>query len=210
MKHSAALLLAVVGLVRGQTTASIFLPGFDPQPLSASIVGSDASTTTYVIAANGDGIGVLTVTEGPSTLAYTTTAGDGSFTFTENCAIGQAIATCTDVAAGTSANFPGTSIYNVQVATAMLPVTIIGTGGAAQGSSTTSQATSSSTSSSGGASEMTSSPATTGMSTTAAMSQPSATPSAVMQASSADHLAVMASCFLAGCLSLLGGAVLLA
>lgn len=59
------------------STISLFIPGTDPQSLVASIIGSDATATTYAIqcvTVDSDQCGFLeavTLTEGPSRAAYT-------------------------------------------------------------------------------------------------------------------------------------------
>ena len=96
--------ICVVGLVvlefSSAQSTSLFVPGADPQPLVASIVGSvrissclhrdlidysqDASATTYALQcvpgtdSSECGIpGVVTLTEGPSTAVYTMSDGMG-------------------------------------------------------------------------------------------------------------------------------------
>ncbi|MCJ1308463.1 hypothetical protein MMC25_002116 [Agyrium rufum] len=67
-----------IASVIAQSTIQVFIPGFDLQPLVGSIVASDTAATTYAIACSpgtqSDECGVpgtITLTEGPSTLAYT-------------------------------------------------------------------------------------------------------------------------------------------
>ncbi|RQM08390.1 hypothetical protein DH86_00002626 [Scytalidium sp. 3C] len=57
---------------------TLYIPGADVQPLVASVIGSDATATTYALQcapgtdSNDCGInGVVTLTEGPKTAAYT-------------------------------------------------------------------------------------------------------------------------------------------
>ncbi|KAI9167059.1 hypothetical protein HJFPF1_03178 [Paramyrothecium foliicola] len=72
-------LFVFAGVVAAQTTVDIFLPMADAQALDASIVGSDASLTTYKVTcpttAPADECGMplegLTVSQGPSSWAMT-------------------------------------------------------------------------------------------------------------------------------------------
>lgn len=94
------MILGLAGMSAAQSTVSLFLPGFDNQTLVASVIGSDATATTYaVVCASGIpdddeddedcGLGGgLVLTQGPSTFAYTMSYDDiptsGTITSTVN------------------------------------------------------------------------------------------------------------------------------
>ena len=71
--------LAFASLSTAQNTVSLYLPGFDPMPLVASIVASDPKATTYAVQCVagtdsndcGMGGGIL-LTQGPSSVGFTT------------------------------------------------------------------------------------------------------------------------------------------
>jgi len=70
------LFLALLSVAAAQSTTSLLLIGFDQQDIVASIVGSDATATTFAIACgdpDSDDCGVptsFTFTQGPSTIHY--------------------------------------------------------------------------------------------------------------------------------------------
>ncbi|TAQ90667.1 hypothetical protein B7494_g968 [Chlorociboria aeruginascens] len=156
--HSASMnifsLLAMAGLILAQTSVvTLYVPDADPQPLVASIIGSDATATTYALqcAPGTDGSdcgfdGVVTLTEGPSTAQYTFPAelgDDGSVAFTGymDCSLaGTVSAVCIESAGGSDVNFPGITT-NTYTGTDQpyIPVTITA---AAVGSASTSAAAS--------------------------------------------------------------------
>ena len=78
MLSTAIFCLALAGLSSAQSTVSLLLLGADQMPLLASVVGSDATATTYAVIcpsgtdASDCGIGEgLILTQGPATVAYT-------------------------------------------------------------------------------------------------------------------------------------------
>ncbi|PMD35542.1 hypothetical protein L207DRAFT_587840 [Hyaloscypha variabilis F] len=129
--------LAFAGLSYAQTTTiSLYIPGADTQPLIGSIVGSDAAATTYALSCiDSDTCGYpagLTLTEGPSTAAYTLSEGP-AFTGFKKCSLaGTSTAVCFESNGGSEANFPGSSTetYTGTDFTYM-PVTITDSAGAA-------------------------------------------------------------------------------
>ncbi|KAJ9212971.1 hypothetical protein DTO166G4_5475 [Paecilomyces variotii] len=73
----AALSLALVAGVSAQSTVTLFLPGFDTQSMVASVVGSDATATTYALGCapdvDSEDCGVppgFTIVQGASTMDY--------------------------------------------------------------------------------------------------------------------------------------------
>ncbi|KAJ9410090.1 hypothetical protein DTO045G8_2083 [Paecilomyces variotii] len=73
----AALSLALVAGVSAQSTVTLFLPGFDTQSMVASVVGSDATATTYSLGCapdvDSEDCGVppsFTIVQGASTMNY--------------------------------------------------------------------------------------------------------------------------------------------
>jgi len=71
--------LGLAGRSLAQSTVSLYLPGFDPVPLVASIVASDSKATTYAVQcapgtdSNDCGLGGgILLTQGPATAAITT------------------------------------------------------------------------------------------------------------------------------------------
>lgn len=83
-----ASVFALVSAAAAQSTTvvSLFLPEFDPQPLAASVVGADATATSYVLACQTDSCDINgaspTVVNGPSTFAihFTQAAASGTDT----------------------------------------------------------------------------------------------------------------------------------
>ncbi|KAK0714878.1 hypothetical protein B0H67DRAFT_644694 [Lasiosphaeris hirsuta] len=109
---SALLLLPVLaGLTVAQTTTvvTLALPFADSQDIHASVIGAGSAATTFSLACPSGtddtdcGLGEgMTVTEGPSTLAYHYTRGE-EFHITVHCAITGDDATCAaDYSSGSS------------------------------------------------------------------------------------------------------------
>ncbi|KAI0053937.1 hypothetical protein FA95DRAFT_1673843 [Auriscalpium vulgare] len=100
-------LLVCVALARYTSQFELYIPGFDPQPLTVSELGVDgAGRTSWLVApaatASPDDVGIpgpITLVEGPSDAAYTISAGDD--TIVDNCTIKDGIAICTVSAGGT-------------------------------------------------------------------------------------------------------------
>ncbi|RFU33986.1 hypothetical protein B7463_g2351, partial [Scytalidium lignicola] len=115
--------LAIASLALAQTSVvTLYVPGADVQPLDASIVGSDATATTYAIQcapgtdSNDCGLpGVITLVEGPKTAKYTMSAemdasGAVAFTGYVDCSLaGTTSAVCIESYGGNEANSPGRS-----------------------------------------------------------------------------------------------------
>ncbi|KFY11159.1 hypothetical protein V491_07329, partial [Pseudogymnoascus sp. VKM F-3775] len=115
--------LALTTLSAAQNaTVTVFVPGTEDSPLVASIIGSDATATTYAIAcnlgvdSNDCGIqGTITLTEGPATAKYTVAPvvdpnGETAFMGKYECSLaGTTSAVCIESHGGSQANFPGIS-----------------------------------------------------------------------------------------------------
>ncbi|KDR73690.1 hypothetical protein GALMADRAFT_142148 [Galerina marginata CBS 339.88] len=108
------LALAVIG-ARSQLTTSLYIPGFDPQPISADLigVGSDGRTTWVLqqgrVAATdtssyADFFGTATLVEGPNDASLTYANSRAHFTVGERCTfLDSKFAVCTIVAQGNTA-----------------------------------------------------------------------------------------------------------
>ena len=130
---SALIIAYLLGITTAQsTTLSIPFYGFDTQAIEASIVSANPTATTMVLAcpsgtdANDCGLfPYMTLVYGPSTYHLDMAIGDAdAFTMTADCHRGTTV-TCTESAAGSEANFPGssTTLYEEEdIAT--LPVTV--------------------------------------------------------------------------------------
>ncbi|KAL4742683.1 hypothetical protein BDV11DRAFT_6768 [Aspergillus similis] len=149
-----ALLPAMASLAIAESTVtSMYIFGADRQPLAASIMGNDASATTYSINcppgtdSNDCGMGPgMTVIAADETTTYMMDDGD-NFQFTAECSVGKSIATCTTSAGGPDANFPGVETTTEEVS--YMPVTVTAGSVTSTGASTASStSTSGSTSSS--------------------------------------------------------------
>ncbi|KAE8370768.1 hypothetical protein BDV27DRAFT_119027 [Aspergillus caelatus] len=134
--------LAMAGLISASSSVtSMFLLGLDPQHLEASIVGNDATATTYSITCAprptvsvsddddddydcGLGPGLTLTAASPTTIIELNEKPD--FFYTVNCSVaGTTSAVCTEIAGGPEANFPGTTISTIQQSEmAFVPVTI--------------------------------------------------------------------------------------
>ncbi|KAH6665510.1 hypothetical protein B0J14DRAFT_643735 [Halenospora varia] len=125
---AAALSLAALSLA--QSTVSLFIPGADTQPLVASVIGSDLLATTYAVqctpgtdSSDCGFPGIFTLTEGPSTAAYTLSEGYSSggssvlaFTGYYQCSLdGLTSAICTESFGGKDANDPGMTTETMDV-----------------------------------------------------------------------------------------------
>ncbi|RHZ67358.1 uncharacterized protein CDV56_109304, partial [Aspergillus thermomutatus] len=125
--------LAGAGLVSAQNTVtSMLIYGADPQPLVASIVGNDATATTYSINcppgtdSSDCGMGPgLTLVAGPTTTVLKMDEPEEDFHWTVNCSVGgTTTAVCTETASGTGANFPGVSASTFSDDLPLMKVTI--------------------------------------------------------------------------------------
>ncbi|KFY59377.1 hypothetical protein V497_04343 [Pseudogymnoascus sp. VKM F-4516 (FW-969)] len=116
------LALTTLSAAQKATVTTLFVPGTGDDPLVASVVGSDATATTYAImcdpdaAAGACGVdGTITLIEGPATARYTVdpvvdpdgeTAYEGEF----RCSLaGTTSAVCIESQGGSQANYPGES-----------------------------------------------------------------------------------------------------
>ncbi|EED16137.1 GPI anchored protein, putative [Talaromyces stipitatus ATCC 10500] len=148
--HSTTVAIALMSSVVAAQSAvtTLFIPGFDNQPLVASIIGGNAAATTYFIECApgtdasdcGAGMG-FTLTEGPKTahiqMVYSALSAD------VQCDLNTAAseAACVETVGGAEANFPGTTSTTLSAtdyASAFIPVTI--TAGSATGAPATTAA----------------------------------------------------------------------
>ncbi|GFN16520.1 putative GPI anchored protein [Aspergillus tubingensis] len=132
MNRTLLLGLAAAGLVSAKATVtSMFIFDTDPQPLAASIIGNDATATTYSINcppgtdSSDCGMGPgLTLIAGPKTTMIMDSP-DDDFYYTCVCSVdGTTHAVCTETASGSGANFPGTSSTTLDGDLDLMPVTI--------------------------------------------------------------------------------------
>ncbi|KAH1608782.1 hypothetical protein KXX44_006600 [Aspergillus fumigatus] len=134
--------LATAGMASAQNTVtSMLIYGADPQPLVASVVGSDATATTYSINCPpgtdstdcGMGPG-LTLVAGPTTTVLKMDEPQEDFHWTVSCSVGgTTTGVCIETASGTAANFPGVSSSTFSNDLPLMAVTI--TAGASAGAS---------------------------------------------------------------------------
>ncbi|KAL4749098.1 hypothetical protein BDW72DRAFT_178848 [Aspergillus terricola var. indicus] len=157
MMLSSVLLPALASLAIAESTVtSMYILGADRQPLAASIMGNDASATTYSINcppgtdSNDCGMGPgMTVIAADETTTYIMNDGD-FFQFTAECSVGKSIAVCTESAGGPEANFPGVETATEEVS--YMPVTVTAGSVTSAGASTATSTSTSSTSTGTGAS----------------------------------------------------------
>ncbi|KAL4790668.1 hypothetical protein BDV19DRAFT_371858 [Aspergillus venezuelensis] len=167
MMYKSILLPALASLAYAESTVtSMFMYGADTQPLAASIVGNDATATTYSINCPpgtdgsdcGMGPGLTLIAANPSTTYIMNDKPE--FYWTVRCSVGDSTAVCTDTAGGPDANFPGTSTTTTDVG--LMPVTItagsITSASDSEPTSTSASDSSSSTADDGGEATPTSSP----------------------------------------------------
>jgi len=97
------LIILVLFATLALSQTSLFIPGFDPQPLSADILGVDAQgRTTWAVHAGSPTDtfndspfpGTATLVEGPSDASLTFAAPGGEFTMDVGCTISDSIAVC--------------------------------------------------------------------------------------------------------------------
>ncbi|KAL4945253.1 hypothetical protein BDV06DRAFT_185258 [Aspergillus oleicola] len=153
MMYKSLVLPALASLAYAESTVtSMFIYGADEQPLAASIVGNDATATTYSINCPpgtdavdcGMGPGMTLIAADDST----TYAFDErpEFWYTATCSVTDSTAICAETAGGPDANFPGTSTSTTDVE--FMPVTI--TAGSTTSASEGAEPTSTSSESSSG------------------------------------------------------------
>ncbi|KAL2815394.1 hypothetical protein BDW59DRAFT_153886 [Aspergillus cavernicola] len=171
------------------TVTSMFIFGADEQPLAASIVGNDATATTYSIncppGTSSDECGMgpgMTLIAADDTTTFIFNDGE-AFQYTADCSVHSSRAVCTESAGGSEANFPGVSTTTTGVG--LIPVTV--TAGDITDAETTVSATASATLSStgsvdGSSSATTSTGAETASTRSAAASESENTSSAAAEA----------------------------
>ncbi|EPS30520.1 hypothetical protein PDE_05471 [Penicillium oxalicum 114-2] len=126
-------MLAAVGVATAQSSVvSLLIPDIDPQPLAASVVGQSSGSVTYSIncpsgtdrSECGMGPGMF-YTSASNSIKWVMSEGD-SFTAQMMCSVsGTTAAHCTEIMAGTEANFPGTVITDLaQSQMTYFPVTV--------------------------------------------------------------------------------------
>ncbi|EPS96860.1 hypothetical protein FOMPIDRAFT_1129627 [Fomitopsis schrenkii] len=84
---------------------SLFIPGFDEQPVTANLIGSQNGVATYVIAPGVSSVGMddygfagpATLVAGPSTAAVTYVDENLGLALYENCNVADGTAVCEDV-----------------------------------------------------------------------------------------------------------------
>ncbi|KAL3473007.1 hypothetical protein BJX99DRAFT_234559 [Aspergillus californicus] len=137
----------------GSTVTSMFIFGADEQPLAASIIGNDATATTYSINCTpgtpGDECGMgpgMTLIAGADTTRFIFDDGE-AFQYTAACSVKNSRAVCTESAGGSEANFPGVSTTTTDVE--LMAVTV--TAGEVTDAETTASTTGSASSASAGA-----------------------------------------------------------
>ncbi|RAO72648.1 uncharacterized protein BHQ10_008660 [Talaromyces amestolkiae] len=147
MRSTTVAMALLSTVVAADTVTTIWLPGFDQQPLVASIIGGDATATTYSIAcaAGTDptdcGVATgFTMIEGPKTMSLEMVDGDKSLAYADlHCDIDASAsqAACTETIGGSYANYQGvttTTFTSDDFESGWMPVTITAgsvTGGAA-------------------------------------------------------------------------------
>ncbi|KZT70076.1 hypothetical protein DAEQUDRAFT_810821 [Daedalea quercina L-15889] len=98
-------LSAIVYAHYASALTSLFIPGFDPQPVTANLLGSQDSVTSYVIAPGDASAGMddygfdgpATLVVGPNTAAVTYIDENIGIALYENCNVANGVAVCEDV-----------------------------------------------------------------------------------------------------------------
>ncbi|MCJ1399919.1 Mucin-21 [Xylographa trunciseda] len=164
-------LLALLNFAVAQDVATLFIPDTGTQNLVGQIIGISPTATTYLIqcppgtnSSECGFAGPFTLTEGPSTVAFTVTeAAPADFTAAVNCVVsGSPItqALCTQSVAGSGATEIGSTTLQLNSTDIVLfPVTITGTasgvGAGVQTSASTAASASAATTMSGASSAAT-------------------------------------------------------
>ncbi|KUL84439.1 hypothetical protein ZTR_08809 [Talaromyces verruculosus] len=116
MRSTTVAMALLSSVVAADSVTTLFLPFFDQQPLVASVIDSNAATTTYSVACApgtdstecGAGTG-FTLVEGPKTMSLELVDGDKSVAYADlNCDLDASVSTaaCTEIIGGSEANFP--------------------------------------------------------------------------------------------------------
>jgi len=98
-------LSAIIYAHHAAALTSLYIPGFDPQPVTANLLGSQNGVTSYIIAPGVSSAGMdesgfdgpATLVVGPSTAAVTYIDEDDGVALYENCNIQDGVAVCEDV-----------------------------------------------------------------------------------------------------------------
>ncbi|CAI7623551.1 unnamed protein product [Penicillium glandicola] len=132
--QSLALLAGATATIAAETV-TLFLPGFDPQEIVGKVIGTSASTTTYLIECGSsvdyDDCGIpadgMTVAQGSSTVSLGYSTGD--ITIAESCKYDSTSAKCgaTFNEAGTTSAWTSTVALTDIPGSVLMPVTITGT-----------------------------------------------------------------------------------
>ncbi|KAJ5817858.1 hypothetical protein N7447_007866 [Penicillium robsamsonii] len=163
--QSFAMLAGATAAVAAETV-SLFLPGFDSQPLDGKVIGTTGSMTKYLLkCSDPNECGLppngITVAQGPSTvsLAYAM----NRMTVTEDCKWDSATATCAASLdeEGLTTTFTSAMALTEFPGGALVPVTITGTG-TDKAPATTGASVSASTAASTSGATLTTSASTTG------------------------------------------------
>ncbi|RDB22195.1 hypothetical protein Hypma_010690 [Hypsizygus marmoreus] len=121
--------LAVLALFMGSAFAqtSLYIPGFDPQPISADNLGVDAQgRTTWALhqgALTGTFddsgfVGTATLVEGPNDVSFTYVPPGGEFTVGRECSLSGVLAICSATISGEAITETETaSLIEVQAGT---------------------------------------------------------------------------------------------
>jgi len=147
-------IVLVVGLVAGlqsvvAQSTSLFIPGFDPQPISADVVGVDAGgSTTWAlqpgsVTADEDQSfeGTVTLVEGADGAQLTYADDALSLTLGYDCTFSSGVALCSGAADGTAFTETETvSSFAVALGTASAPASATNSDSSSQASSASSQA----------------------------------------------------------------------
>ncbi|KIJ29325.1 hypothetical protein M422DRAFT_269277 [Sphaerobolus stellatus SS14] len=157
----AALTALALQHARAQQATTLYIPGFDPQPVNIEILGTGSDgLTTYQVEAPSQGadgqVLTFTLAEGASTAAYTAvmSAADASQTEIDtleaSCDIANGEAVCNDALVAVVNGATSTSVDVETEAASGITVQLVNTGSAASASTTSPTSTQSSTTSTTG------------------------------------------------------------
>ncbi|KAJ9357757.1 putative GPI anchored protein [Paecilomyces variotii] len=179
----AALSLALVAGVSAQSTVTLFLPGFDTQSMVASVVGSDATATTYALGCapdvDSEDCGVppgFTIVQGASTMDYVMSI--PSEYVSMGCKLEGDVADCSETFSPSPAySYPNPAETTVSGISSYYQAVVVTTGAVAGAAATTGATPAANTASATGAAASASASASSGFST-ATSSKTSSTSSA--------------------------------
>ncbi|KAF2753051.1 hypothetical protein EJ05DRAFT_230939 [Pseudovirgaria hyperparasitica] len=116
---STLLLSSLIGTALAQSTSvtSFFFAAGDVQSLVASVVSADATATTFEMTCPSDVDGsdcgfrppVHVVNQNQNTWITSLATAEPDFTYAATCTVSETLAVCAESAAGSEANFPGSS-----------------------------------------------------------------------------------------------------